>query len=111
MKVVVSAKSNDIKSEVDPRFGRCRYFIIAHIENKVITSIEIIENTAKELEHGAGTKAAEIVAETGAKVLITGRLGPNAIEALSHFGIQAYSATCDINSAIKDFIDEKLKRI
>ncbi len=32
MKIAISATGSDLDAEVDPRFGRCRYYIIADPE-------------------------------------------------------------------------------
>jgi len=46
MKIAISSTGKGLDSEVDARFGRCPYFVIAEIENKKIKSVKSIENTA-----------------------------------------------------------------
>jgi predicted Fe-Mo cluster-binding NifX family protein len=81
MKICVSAASaDDLDAPIDPRFGRCPYFVIVDSETM---QFEAIPNTASSGMSGAGIQAAQTIASKGAKVLITGNIGPNAFQALS----------------------------
>lgn len=70
---------------VDPRFGRCPYFIIVDIDTM---DFEAIPNTSYNALSGAGIEAAQIIANKGAKIVLTGNVGPKAYQALSAVGIQ-----------------------
>jgi len=85
MKICVSAASNRMDSPIDPRFGRCPYFVIVDSENM---QFEAIPNMASGAMGGAGIQAAQVIAGKGVKVLITGNVGPNAFQALSAAGIK-----------------------
>ena len=85
MKICVSAESNSLDSPIDPRFGRCPYFVIVDSENM---QFEVIQNMASGATGGAGIQAAQTIAGKGVKVLITGNVGPNAFQALSAAGIK-----------------------
>jgi predicted Fe-Mo cluster-binding NifX family protein len=85
MKICVSAASNSLDAPVDPRFGRCPYFIIVDLETM---QFEAIPNVASNAMGGAGIQAAQAIAGRGVKVLITGNIGPNAFQALSSAGIR-----------------------
>ena len=85
MKICVSATSNSLSSPIDPRFGRCPYFVIVDSENM---QFEAIPNMASGVTGGAGIQAAQNIADKGVKVLITGNVGPNAFQALSAVGIK-----------------------
>lgn len=84
MKVAVSASGKDLDSQIDPRFGRCANFIIVDTENM---DFEAFDNEAGALGGGAGIQAAEFVASKGAKAVITGNCGPNALRTLNAGGI------------------------
>jgi len=85
MKICVSATANSLDASVDPRFGRCPYFLIVDSETM---QFEAIPNVASGAMGGAGIQAAQTIASRGVKVLITGNVGPNAFQALSAAGIK-----------------------
>ena len=87
MKIAVSTTGKDLSSQIDPRFGRCQYFIFIDPESM---EFEILENEGLMASGGAGVQAAQMVAQKGANILITGNLGPNAASALSASGIKVY---------------------
>ena len=77
--------SGNLEAQIDPRFGRCPYFVIVDSETM---EFEAVPNTASGSMSGAGIQAAQTVASKGAEVLITGNVGPNAFQALSAAGIK-----------------------
>ncbi len=85
MKICVSAVANSLDAPIDPRFGRCPYFVIVELETM---QFEAIPNMASGAMGGAGIQAAQTIASRGVKVLITGNVGPNAFQALSATGIK-----------------------
>jgi predicted Fe-Mo cluster-binding NifX family protein len=85
MKICVSATSNGLDAPIDPRFGRCPYFVIVDSETM---QFETIQNIASGATGGAGIQAAQTIASKGVEVLITGNVGPNAFQALSAVGIK-----------------------
>ena len=87
MKVAVSATGKDLNCQIDPRFGRCQYFIFVDPETM---EFEASENEGLMAMGGAGVQAAQVIVQRGATVLITGNLGPNAASALSASGIKVY---------------------
>ncbi|MGD9381126.1 MAG: NifB/NifX family molybdenum-iron cluster-binding protein [Candidatus Thorarchaeota archaeon] len=90
-------------SLVDPRFGRCRYFIIVNLESGEFNAID---NDAVSRAHGAGIKAAQTVASTGVDAVITGSVGPNAYPALQNAGIRIVTA---ISGTIRDVVESYKK--
>jgi predicted Fe-Mo cluster-binding NifX family protein len=75
MKVAVSSSGKDLDSQMDPRFGRCQYFLFVDSET---LAFEAIENGGLMASGGAGVQAAQLLVQKGATALITGNLGPNA---------------------------------
>ena len=111
MKIAVSAMADNLDAQVDPRFGRCAYFIIAEIEEKKVKGHKPIKNTGVQASRGAGITAAQIVANEGIEAVITGNIGPNAFNVLSQTGIKIYTgvAGVTVNAAIQKYINGELK--
>ena len=87
MKVAVSSSGKDLDSQLDPRFGRCAYFLIVETNDM---SFEVFENENMALGGGAGIQSAQFVASKGAKAVITGSCGPNAVRTLSAGGVELF---------------------
>jgi predicted Fe-Mo cluster-binding NifX family protein len=85
MKIAVSATGNNLDSAIDPRFGRCAYFLVVDTENM---RFEAFSNESSALGGGAGIQSAQFVSSKGAQVLITGNCGPKAVQALSAAGVK-----------------------
>jgi predicted Fe-Mo cluster-binding NifX family protein len=101
LKVAVSSTGPDMSSQVDPRFGRCPYFLIVDTSTM---SAEAVQNTAANLSGGAGIQAAQLVAQTGAKTVLTGSLGPNATRALAAAGLdRALGVSGTVKQAVEQF--------
>lgn len=111
MKIAVSAMAGNLDAQVDPRFGRCEYFVIAEIEGKKVKGHKSIKNTGVEASRGAGITAAQIVANEGVEAVITGNIGPNAFNVLSQTGIKIYTGVTDVTvkSAIEKYLKGELK--
>ena len=103
MKIAVTSKSNNLESEIDPRFGRCSYFLIVDTDTM---NFEYLSNESAMASGGAGIQAAQNVAKTGAEVVVTGNMGPNAFQTLSAAGIRVFTGA---NGTVKDAI-EKYKK-
>jgi predicted Fe-Mo cluster-binding NifX family protein len=103
MKVAVSSRGSTIDDDIDERFGRCPYFIIAEITGKNFKVIESVKNDAGERSGGAGTFAAKFVAQKDVNAVITGEVGPNALEILHQFNIKIHKAAGNIEKALKEF--------
>ncbi len=101
MKVAVSSTGPDINSQVDPRFGRCQYFLIVETDTM---HAEAIQNTAAMASGGAGIQAAQMVAQRGAQAVLTGSLGPNATQALAAAGLEvALGTSGTVKEAVEQF--------
>jgi len=87
MKIAVSSSGNNLDSQIDPRFGRCAYFVVADTENM---NFEAFDNESIALGGGAGIQAAQFVASKGAKAIMTGNVGPNAVKTLAAAGVEVF---------------------
>jgi predicted Fe-Mo cluster-binding NifX family protein len=103
MKICISSLGNNIESEVDPRFGRCQYFIIYDTDKD---SSESVKNENVMTRGGAGIQSAQLIAEKEAEVVLTGNVGPNAHQTLEAAGIKVITG---VVGKIKEVI-EKFKK-
>ena len=85
MKLIVTSTGNSLKSMFDTRFGRSAWFCVFDTETN---TAEFIENENKNINGGAGTKAAEKIAEFGVTQVISGDFGPKAKSLLERLKIQ-----------------------
>lgn len=88
MKICISSKGNSMDSIMDPRFGRAAYFVIADTNSM---ESEIIENSAAASGGGAGVTSGQLMSDKGVEALITGNVGPNAMNVLKAADIEIYS--------------------
>jgi predicted Fe-Mo cluster-binding NifX family protein len=102
MKIAITATDKTPDAEVDPRFGRARFFAIFDTDSD---SIEYVDNKINlEAQSGAGVQAASNVVGTGAAVVITGNCGPKAFKTLSEGNVKiAIGATGSISEVIEKF--------
>jgi len=98
--ICITATADNLDSQVDPRFGRCRYFIIV---NPDTLEFEAIRNPNFETASGAGIKSAQFIIDKDIKTILTGDIGPNALEVLREAGIQVITG---ISGRIEDVIRE-----
>jgi predicted Fe-Mo cluster-binding NifX family protein len=107
MKIAVSSSGTDQSAQVDPRFGRCAYFLVIDTESG---KTEAIANAAQSAGGGAGIQAAQTVADHGAETVLTGNVGPNAHRALQAAKISVITGVSGtVSDALKAFHDGKYK--
>ena len=84
MNIAITATEPSLDARVDPRFGRCPYFLIVETDD---LSFQAVENSNVSLGGGAGIQSAQMMAEKGVQFVLTGNCGPNAYQTLSAAGI------------------------
>ncbi|MBW2572515.1 MAG: NifB/NifX family molybdenum-iron cluster-binding protein [Deltaproteobacteria bacterium] len=100
MKVAVSSSAKYLYSRIDQRFGRCAYFLMVETDDM---SFEVFDNESAGLSGGAGIQSAQFVISKGAKVVITGNCGPNAVKTLSAAGVTVFLG---ITGTIKEAVEK-----
>ena len=85
-KIAISSEGSSLDDQVDPRFGRAGGFIV--VDPDTMETQYIDNGSSQVMGHGAGLQAAENVAATGAKVVLSDYVGPKAFMALVSAGIK-----------------------
>jgi predicted Fe-Mo cluster-binding NifX family protein len=110
VKIAISTSGQTLDSPLDQRFGRTQGFIVYDTETGEHSYRSNDQNLS--LAQGAGIQAAMNVADSGAKAVITGHVGPKAYLALSKGGIAIHLAPGNgtVAQAIEDYKAGKLSQ-
>lgn len=103
MKICVTSQGDNLDSKIDPRFGRCQYFIIVDTET---FEFEAIQNPNIDAMGGAGIQSGQLVANKQLKAVITGNVGPNAFQTLKEAGVDVITGA---SGSVKEEIDKYIK--
>jgi predicted Fe-Mo cluster-binding NifX family protein len=107
MKIAITSTAPNLDADIDPRFGRCMYFVIVDPQTLEFTPLE---NTGASAGGGAGIATAQTLIDKDIEAVITGNCGPNAYSTLSAAGIKVITGvTGKIKNAIEDYKAGKLK--
>ena len=98
-KICISSDGSDLGSKVDPRFGRCRYFIFADTDTM---EFEAVQNPNIEAMGGAGVQSGQFVAANKVKAVLTGNVGPNAFRTLQAAGVDVITG---VTGTVKEAIE------
>lgn len=85
-KIAITSTGEEPESPMDPRFGRCAYFVIVDGSGNMTP----VSNDAKDLSNGAGIQAAKDVVDLKVEAVVTGDVGPNAFRVLSAAGVRVF---------------------
>ena len=107
--VITVAGGKSLEASVDPAFGRAACFLL--VDARTGEVLEAIDNPATDAAHGAGIRAANLVARTGASAVISGRFGPKASAGLRSLGVTMYELTGETTAgqALADLRSGKLR--
>jgi len=109
MTICITSEGQTLDSNVDPRFGRCRYFILCDTQTG---DVEAIENPNTQFSSGAGIQSAQLMITKGVKSVVTGNVGPNAFGVLAPAGIDVYLTTGGmVREAVENFKSGKLAKV
>ena len=109
MRVAITSTGTSLDSNVDPRFGRCAYFIIYDTDSD---TFEFIENTGRQAMGGAGIQAGQLMASKNVGAVIAGNFGPNAFRVLEAAKIKMYlGVSGTVREAIEKYKNGQLTEI
>lgn len=109
MKIAIPVNDRAMDSGVCMSFGRAPYYLIYDTAAKEGL---FLDNAAAKSAGGAGIKAAQLVADSGADALITPRCGENAANVLMAAGIKLYKTTgASLRDNIEAFLDGALSEL
>lgn len=98
-RVAVSAAGESLDSPIDPRFGRCSYFVVFDGDGH-----RAVRNTGQVLGNGAGIQAAQQMLDMDVDTVVTGDIGPNAFRVLAAGGVRMFvKCTGTVGSAIESY--------
>ena len=100
MKICITSTGKDLDAQIDPRFGRCSYFLFINPEDM---DVEAVSNESALATGGAGIQAAQRVAQQKVKCVITGNIGPNAFQTLKAAYIEVITG---VSGRVKDAVDQ-----
>jgi len=108
-RICVTSTGASSRDAVDPRFGRCTYFMIS---DGAGAGFKAVENTARALGNGAGIQAAQSLANMSVTIVLTGDLGPNAFRVLREAGIKAFKTNGgSVEQALADYFSKRLEEM
>lgn len=109
MRIALTSTGNTMDSQLDLRFGRAAAFIIVDTETM---NFEAMANTGVTAAGGAGVSSAQFMADKDVKAVVTGNVGPNAMNILRAADIDIYRGSAvSVAENVDKFIKGELVKI
>lgn len=109
MKIAIPVDENMMNTKVCVSFGRAPFFYVYDTTKK---QGDFLVNGAAAAQGGAGVKAAQIIVDSGANVLITPRCGENAADVFKAAQIKLYKNSSEsIEDNLKAYRDGSLNAL
>lgn len=103
MKICVTSQGPDLDSAVDPRFGRCGYFVFVDSDS---LEFEALPNPNLDAMGGAGIQSGQLMISRGVGAVLTGNVGPNAFRTLEAAGIKVLTGA---SGTVRETLDRYKK--
>jgi len=96
MKIALTTEGPSLEDAVSSRFARAPYFLIVDVDT---LQCDVVSNTSTvDVAAGLGLKAAWIVVNRHASMVITGRMGGNARRILEEHDVEIVTGVSDISA-------------
>lgn len=106
MRVVVSSNGADLDAQASHTFGRCPMYLFVDTESM---RFEVAANPGSDASSGAGVQAAQFVTGVDIQAIITGEVGPKAMNVLKAARVPIYLFRGGaVRQAVEDFKAGKL---
>ena len=99
-KICITSKGKSLEAEIDPTFGRARYFLVVDPETM---DFEVVDNPNIEAAHGAGIQTAQLILSLNVGTVLTGNCGPNAQRVLQSSGIKVITG---VSGKVEDLLSK-----
>lgn len=107
MHIVISSQGPEFESQIDPRFGRCQYFVFVNLDDM---TLEAVPNPNLNQSSGVGIRSAQFVCDKGVKAVLTGNVGPKAQQVLSTAGVVVITGVSGtVRQAAEDYQANRLE--
>ncbi len=107
MKVAIAMSGETLDAPCASRFGRAMNFVIVDTDTGEWAAYP---NPGARASSGAGTQAAQFVADLGARAVISNNFGPHATESLTSAGIRMFLAGCTGHDVLERYRHDHLKQ-
>jgi predicted Fe-Mo cluster-binding NifX family protein len=104
MKIAVAAIGKDEASEVSPRSGRSKFYLIFNEKGDLL---EVISNPFSRGGGGAGFGVAKMLADRGVDIVMGGAFGRNIEEILKARGLRYYEVSGTVKEGLMRLIREQ----
>ncbi len=106
--IAITAQGTTLEAPIDTRFGRCSYFVFFNPGDQ---SFSGQENPFSSEGSGAGVRTAQFLSDKNIEIILTGNVGPKAMQVLQAAGIKVYTgATKTAREAIEAYQQGKLQQ-
>jgi len=100
MKICITSEGTTLDSKIDPRFGRCQFFMIIDTDTM---AVEAGDNASIQASGGAGIQSGQLMAARQVKAVLTGNVGPNAFQTLQAAGIDIFTG---VSGTVREALDQ-----